>query len=244
MAGTGFRGKREIQAPRIILQKPAADQAALSRTVPPVLEEAGGGGAGGAGGGMEALAAEIRSCRLCRLCEKRTQAVPGAGVPGPLVMVIGEAPGEEEDLRGEPFVGPAGKYLDKWLQAIGLSRERNVYIANIVKCRPPGNRDPSPEEADACMPYLLRQLSVVRPKSILAVGRVAAQNLQKTSEGIGRLRGRVGTWQGLPFLATFHPSAVLRDPQLRRPVWEDMQTLRDLIGGTAGTAGTGTAPAG
>jgi DNA polymerase len=146
-------------------------------------------------------------------------------------MVIGEAPGEEEDLRGEPFVGPAGKYLDRWLEAVGLSRERNVYIANIVKCRPPENRDPSPEETAACMPYLLRQVRIVRPESVLALGRVAAQNLLGTGEGIGRLRGRPGTWQGLPFLATYHPSAVLRDPQLRRPVWEDMKMLRDLTGG-------------
>jgi DNA polymerase len=119
----------------------------------------------------------------------------------------------------------------------------NAYIANIVKCRPPENRDPAPEEAAACMPYLLRQTQIIRPKTVLAAGRVAAQNLLQTGEGIGRLRGQSGTWQGLPFLATYHPSAVLRDPQLRRPVWDDMKKLKGLIDAQdAGQADAGAAP--
>jgi DNA polymerase len=207
LAGSGFRGGRTNEKPKIILRK----------------TDSGGGES------LEAIAAEIRGCRHCRLCENRTRTVPGTGVVRPLVMVIGEGPGEEEDLQGKPFVGPAGKYLDKWLESIGLSRGTNAYIANIVKCRPPGNRDPSPEESDACMPYLLRQVKAAGPKTILAVGRVAAQNLLRTGEGIGRLRGQPGTWRGLPFLATYHPSAVLRDPQLRRPVWEDLKTLQRLM---------------
>ncbi|MDR1626932.1 MAG: uracil-DNA glycosylase [Spirochaetia bacterium] len=209
LAGSGFRGGRANERPKIILRKPGA----------------------GGGEGLEAIAAEIRGCRRCRLCETRTQGVPGVGAAQPLVMVIGEGPGEEEDVRGEPFVGPAGKYLDKWLESVGLSRKTNAFIANIVKCRPPGNRDPSPEESQACMPYLLRQVKAVKPKAVLALGRIAAQNLLRRGEGIGRLRGQPGIWQGLPFLATYHPSAVLRDPQLRRPVWEDLKTLQRLMRG-------------
>jgi DNA polymerase len=221
MAGAGFRGGRSGAKPSVILKQAEA----------PLPAKAGTAGTAG-GDSLEAIAGEVRLCRLCRLCEKRKQAVPGVGVARPLVMVIGEGPGEEEDLKGEPFVGAAGKYLDKRLESIGLSRKTNAFIANIVKCRPPGNRDPMPEEAAACMPYLLRQLKLIKPKTVLAVGRIAAQNLLNTSEGIGRLRGRPGAWQGIPFLATYHPSAVLRNQQeLRRPVWDDLKKLKDMIGG-------------
>jgi DNA polymerase len=186
---------------------------------------------------LSALAAEVQVCTRCPLARKRKQAVPGEGVLDPLVMVIGEGPGEEEDLRGLPFVGPAGQYLDKWLEGTGkidgvaLSRRTNAYIANIVKCRPPGNRDPEAEETAACMPYLLRQLEIIRPRIILAAGRIAAQNLLNTDKGIGQLRGRPALWQGVPLIATYHPSAVLRDQNLRRPVWEDMKKLKELING-------------
>jgi DNA polymerase len=218
----GFRRGGKPGAPRLIVQSSPA----------PRGKEPSGADASRAASDLQELAAQVRLCALCPLCEKRRQAVPGAGVLDPLVMVIGEAPGEEEDLRGEPFVGPAGVYLDKWLSAVGLSRLANAFIANIVKCRPPANRDPLPEEAAACMPYLLRQIKIIRPRAVLALGRVAAQNLLGTSEGIGRLRGIPGTWQGLPFLATYHPSAVLRDHELRRPVWEDMKKLKELLDGT------------
>ena len=221
LAGGGFRRKERPGEPKIIVQTPAPRAA---EGIPP-------GGTGDAEEALRELEREVRGCSRCGLCEKRTQGVPGTGVLRPLVMAIGEGPGEEEDLRGQPFVGPAGVYLDKWLEAIGLSRAKNVYIANIVKCRPPRNRDPLPEETAACMPYLLRQLRIVRPRMVLALGRVAAQNLLGTQEGIGSLRGRPGTWQGLPFLATYHPSAVLRDPGLRRPVWDDMKLLKSLLDG-------------
>jgi DNA polymerase len=219
ITGESFRRTREIEKPKIILAPLASA---------PANPASANAAAGNTADTIETLAAEIRACRLCGLCEKRKQAVPGVGVLNPLVMVIGEGPGEEEDLRGEPFVGPAGRYLDKWLESVGLSRQTNAFIANIVKCRPPGNRDPLPEEAAACMPYLLRQIKIIRPKTVFAVGRIAAQNLLGTGEGIGRLRGRISAWQGLPFLATYHPSAVLRDQELRRPVWEDMKKLKDL----------------
>ncbi|MDR3199927.1 MAG: uracil-DNA glycosylase [Spirochaetales bacterium] len=221
LGGGGFRRTRKNEKPKIIFARRASAQPSPSAQ----------DNAANPGDSLEALAAEIRACRLCRLCENRTQAVPGVGVINPLVMVIGEAPGEEEDRRGEPFVGPAGRYLDKWLESVGISRAHNAYIANIVKCRPPENRDPAPEESAACMPYLLRQIQIIRPKTVLAVGRVAAQNLLQTGDGIGRLRGRPGTWRDIPFLATYHPSAVLRDQELRRPVWEDMKKLKELTGG-------------
>ena len=218
LAEGGFRRAGDPGEPKIIAQSPAPSKEKASAPA-------------GSAEALRALEEEVRGCSRCPLCEKRKQAVPGTGVLSPDVMAIGEGPGEEEDLRGEPFVGPAGAYLDKWLQAIGLSRAKDVYIANIVKCRPPGNRDPLPEETAACMPYLLRQVQIVRPRAVLALGRIAAQNLLGTKEGIGSLRGQPRTWQGLPFLATYHPSAVQRDDQLRRPVWEDLKLLAKLLEG-------------
>jgi len=171
----------------------------------------------------------IQSCTRCRLAQGRTHAVPGMGVLDPLVMVVGEGPGAEEDRQGLPFVGAAGQFLDKWLAAVGLSRETNTYIANVVKCRPPGNRDPEGDEVESCFPYLIRQVEIVKPKAILAVGRIAAQHLLHTTQGIGSLRGRVHRWKGIPLVATYHPSAVLRDMNLKRPVWEDLKRLKALL---------------
>lgn len=176
------------------------------------------------------LAEEVRVCGLCPLAAGRNRAVPGDGVPEPLVLVIGEGPGGEEDLQGLPFVGPAGRYLDKWLEAVGMSRKTDVFITNVVKCRPPGNRDPQPQETAACAPFLERQRDILRPRAVLALGRVAAQTLLGESRGIGALRGTVHRWKGLPLVATYHPSAVLRDPSLRRSVWEDLKRLQELVG--------------
>ncbi len=178
---------------------------------------------------LEALAGEVGTCRKCGLASGRNRAVPGTGVLDPLVMVIGEGPGADEDRSGLPFVGAAGQFLDKWLQAVGLSRKENAYIANIVKCRPPGNRDPEPEEMTACLPYLDRQVALVRPKAILAVGRVAAKALLGSAQGIGALRGKRFDFRGIPLVATYHPSAVLRDMNLKRPVWEDLKLLKDVF---------------
>ncbi|MDR0497468.1 MAG: uracil-DNA glycosylase [Treponema sp.] len=185
---------------------------------------------------LESVACEIKSCEKCGLAATRTLAVPGEGVANPLVMVIGEGPGADEDRSGRPFAGKAGQYLDRMLEAIGLSRKRNCFIANIVKCRPPENREPEQEETSACFPYLERQILLLRPKIILCVGRVAAQNLLRTSQGINALRGefrelRLGgdTEQEtiIPVLCTFHPSAILRDePAKKRPAWEDLKLLR------------------
>lgn len=178
---------------------------------------------------LEDLERTIRSCTQCRLAQGRIQAVPGMGVLDPLVMVVGEGPGAEEDRQGLPFVGAAGQFLDKWLVAVGLSRESNAYITNVVKCRPPGNRDPQEDEVESCFPYLIQQVEIVRPKVILAVGRIAAQHLLQTSQGIGSLRGKVHRWRGIPLVATYHPSAVLRNMNLKRPVWEDLKRLKALL---------------
>lgn len=175
------------------------------------------------------IAERVRRCTRCPLAEGRMNAVPGEGVLDPDVMVIGEGPGADEDRRGLPFVGRAGQYLDKWLDAIGVSRDRSAFIGNIVKCRPPGNRDPKQTESDACIPYLREQIEVVRPRTILAVGRIASGILIGSSAGIGRLRGKTYYYGGIPLVPTYHPSGVLRNPELRRPVWEDLKRLVTVL---------------
>lgn len=179
---------------------------------------------------LSRLSAEAAACDKCRLCEKRRAAVFGVGPVSPLVLVVGEGPGAEEDATGLPFVGPAGKLLDKMLASIGLGRDRNCYISNVVKCRPPQNRDPAPDEVAACMPYLEAQIALLSPAFILCLGRSAARALTGSEEGITRLRGRWFAFGGIPLIATYHPSALLRDPSLKRPAWEDLKTLRDRLG--------------
>jgi uracil-DNA glycosylase, family 4 len=175
---------------------------------------------------MESIAEAVRGCGACRLCQTRKNAVPGQGPDHPLAMVIGEGPGAEEDASGLPFVGPAGKLLDKMLSSIGLSREENCFIANVVKCRPPQNRDPAADEQEACLPYLRAQIALLRPAAILCVGRIAACALLGSSEGVGRLRGSWRELEGIPLLVTYHPSALLRDESLKRPAWEDLKLFR------------------
>jgi len=178
---------------------------------------------------IPAIAGQVRECRRCSLAESRNMPVPGDGVPDPLVMVIGEAPGSEEDRQGLPFVGAAGRYLDKWLAAIGLDRKTNTFIGNVIKCRPPNNRDPSLEEQEACLPFLRSQVAALKPKVLLCVGRISAQILLESSDGIGRLRGQVHEYEGIPLVATYHPSGVLRNPKYRRPVWEDLKLVKSLL---------------
>jgi DNA polymerase len=183
--------------------------------------------------GLAQIAAELRSCTACPLCKTRNNAVPGEGVRRPLVMAIGEGPGADEDAAGRPFVGRAGQLLDKMLRSIGLSRDTNCFIANVVKCRPPENRDPLPEERAACMPFLKRQIQILRPKYILCAGRIAAQTLLETETPIGKLRGQFAELRiadrAIPLLATYHPSALLRNETLKRPAWEDLKILRAAI---------------
>jgi uracil-DNA glycosylase family 4 len=190
----------------------------------------------------QALAEEVKTCRRCALHATRTQGVLGVGPLRADWMVIGEAPGAEEDRRGEPFVGAAGQLLDKMLAAIDLDRRTNVYIANVLKSRPPNNRDPKPEEAAACLPYLVRQIALLRPKIMLAVGRIAAQNLLQTGASLGRLRGQVHRFGELntPLVVTYHPSYLLRTPSDKRKAWEDLKFARGIYQQlTQGTASDG-----
>jgi len=180
---------------------------------------------------LAAIAAEVARCLGCRLASGRKRVVPGQGSDHPLVMVIGEGPGSEEDKTGLPFVGPAGQLLDKMLGSIGLSRSENCFIGNIVKCRPPMNRDPAPDEQAACMGFLDRQIALLRPKAFLAVGRIPAQSLLGVKTGIGQLRGTVYEYRGVPLIATYHPAALLRDESLKRPAWEDLKLLRAVLDG-------------
>ncbi|MDR2019968.1 MAG: uracil-DNA glycosylase [Treponema sp.] len=175
---------------------------------------------------LDRIAGEIRLCTGCPLHATRNKAVPGEGVSRPLALIVGEGPGADEDASGRPFVGKAGRLLDKMLASIGLFREKNCFIANVVKCRPPGNRDPLPGETLACSPFLTRQIALLRPRAILSVGRVSTGLLLNTGAGIGKLRGHFADYQGTPLLPTYHPSALLRDESLKRPAWEDLKTFK------------------
>lgn len=178
-------------------------------------------------GGWEDLRKQAATCRRCALAESRTHVVFGVGNEKANLMCIGEAPGFEEDKAGEPFVGKAGQLLNKILAAIGFARDE-VYIANVIKCRPPNNRDPSPEEVEQCLPYLRRQIELVDPKLILVLGRIAAHNLLNSTDSLTRLRGRVHTLENRKVVVTYHPAALLRNPQWKRSTWEDVQLLRKL----------------
>jgi uracil-DNA glycosylase family 4 len=172
--------------------------------------------------GWDRLAETVRAFRLCGLCETRTQTVFGTGNRAARLMVVGEAPGAEEDRQGEPFVGRAGLLLNAMLRAAGFER-RDVFIANVLKCRPPHNRDPSDEETGRCLPYLRQQIELVGPAVILCVGRIAAQRLLGTEQPIGRLRGRVHDFAGIPVVATYHPAYLLRSPGEKRKSWDDLK---------------------
>lgn len=174
------------------------------------------------------MAAEASGCERCGLAAGRQTVVFGSGDPNARLMFIGEGPGAQEDRQGLPFVGPAGELLTRIIEAIELERE-NVYIANIVKCRPPRNRDPKPEEVSECRPYLDRQIELVAPEVIVALGRVAAQTLLGTEMPLGRMRGSWYSVLGVPTMVTYHPAALLRNVALKRPVWEDMQQVRDRL---------------
>lgn len=179
--------------------------------------------------GLQEIAAEVSACRRCRLADTRTNTVPGMGVLNPLVLIVGEGPGADEDREGLPFVGRAGKYLDRWLDAVHLSRTTDCYITNVVKCRPPENRDPTDGETSACLPFLNRQIDLLKPKALLTVGRIAIQVLLNSNRGIGALRGETYVYHGIPLIPTYHPSGVLRNPDYRRAVWEDLRRLRQLV---------------
>ncbi len=181
---------------------------------------------------LAAVGAEAAGCTRCRLAQGRQTVVFGSGNPDADLMFIGEGPGAEEDRQGLPFVGRAGELLTRIIAAMEMSRDE-VYIANIIKCRPPQNRDPEPDEVAACRGYLERQIDLVRPRIVVALGRIAAQTLLGNDTPIGKLRGQWYTVRGAPTMVTFHPAALLRNPALKRPLWEDMQKVRDRLRGPA-----------
>jgi uracil-DNA glycosylase len=209
------------RAPPAAPPAPAAAPAALPAPIAPAADVAAA---------WDVLRQEVMTCTRCPLHQTRTQGVLGVGPQRTDWLVIGEAPGAEEDRRGEPFVGAAGQLLDAMLRAIGLDRKTNVYIANVLKSRPPNNRDPKPEEVAACLPYLARQIALLEPKIMLAVGRIAAQNLLGTDAPLGRLRGQVHRFgaRNTPLVVTYHPAYLLRTPSDKRKAWEDLKFARNV----------------
>ena len=179
---------------------------------------------------LREIAAVVKKCSRCELSRTRNQAVPGSGNSAADWMFIGEAPGQNEDEQGLPFVGRAGKLLDAMIKALGMSRE-DVFIANVVKCRPPGNRDPLPEEITNCQPYLQQQLDLVRPKVIVALGRISAQALLSSAESLGSMRGQVYEYgkQATPLVVTYHPAYLLRSPEQKNKAWQDLLMAKALV---------------
>lgn len=175
---------------------------------------------------LEEIASKIARCTRCSLARTRNNVVPGMGVENPDVLVIGEGPGYDEDKQGLPFVGKAGILLDKMLAAIGLDRKSDCYIANIVKCRPPQNRDPFPQEQDACFSFLEAQINILKPKMILCMGKVSSNKMLNQKSPIGTLRGQIFEYNNIPLMVTYHPSALLRNEQLKRPAWDDLKMFK------------------
>jgi len=226
-----------LWGPRTAAAAPGIAPAAAVATTPPALppSPAAPSSAGSAAAvrhpvatmDWPALRLAVAECRACSLCERRTQTVFGVGNPQAHWMVVGEAPGEQEDRQGEPFVGKSGQLLDSMLRALGLTRgeaepARQVFIANTLKCRPPGNRNPEPDELAQCEPFLIRQIELVKPRMILAMGRFAVQSLLRSNEPVGRLRGRVHQYQGVPLVVTYHPAYLLRNPEDKARAWDDL----------------------
>lgn len=212
-------------------KKAEKDQTAAAES--PLLIAGGFSGEPATGDGeeWERLIRKILSCQACPLFKGRTQAVPGEGNRQARLLFVGEAPGRDEDLQGRPFVGRAGQLLTRIIQAMGFSREE-VYIANVIKCRPPENRTPRPDEVKACSPYLLRQIELIRPKVIVALGKVATDFLLQSPKSMSELRGNFGEFQGIPVMPTFHPSYLVRNEgnkEIKKMVWEDMKKVLKLL---------------
>lgn len=225
---------REIGlAPLWKLRKPAPPDTALKHTQPQTDAATPGSpdrrASSIAAMGWEELRASVATCDACELCKTRKQAVLGVGDVSPEWLFVGEGPGAEEDERGEPFVGQAGKLLDAMLSAIGLQRGKNVYIANTVKCRPPGNRTPTPAETAACWPYLERQIALLQPKLIVALGKPAAQTLLQKEVKVGEARGRLFEHNGIALIVTYHPAYLLRTLPDKAKAWEDLCYARSTL---------------
>ena len=221
-AGKPGRPKAELRRPAIVPATPPAHSDGSTAPPAPRPEEPGQA--------LDAIRAWIGDCRRCKLCEKRTHIVFGVGDPRARVMFIGEGPGADEDAQGEPFVGRAGKLLtDIITKGMGLSRSQ-VYIANVVKCRPPGNRDPEPDEVEACLPFLEAQIDAIRPEVIVGLGRVAIQALLKAPVQITKFRGTWTDYRGSAMMPTYHPSYLLRNPSAKGQVWKDIQEVMARLG--------------
>jgi uracil-DNA glycosylase family 4 len=212
-----------VPAPEPAPQRPIPEAVAV--LAPPAVREPA------PAHGWDSLRAAVAACRQCRLCETRTNTVFGVGPERAPLMVVGEGPGADEDAKGEPFVGRAGKLLDEMLRAIGRSRQSDTFIANVVKCRPPGNREPAEDEAEACRAFLEGQLRLVQPKLIVALGRVAAQRLLATDTPIGKMRGQTYHWgpQRTPLMVTYHPAYLLRNPSDKAKSWEDLKRIHRFL---------------
>ncbi|HET7586286.1 MAG TPA: uracil-DNA glycosylase [Gemmatimonadaceae bacterium] len=210
---------------------PLADAPLSGSVVVPQTERELFGDAISAADSIARIADLVRECRRCPLYATATNAVPGEGNPDADLMCVGEAPGANEDATGHPFVGQAGQLLTKILAAINLTRDE-VFIANVLKHRPPGNRNPRPDEVEACHPYLVRQIELIRPRVIIAFGTFAAQTLLRSKLSIGKLRGAVHRAYGASVIVTYHPAALLRNPAWKRPTWEDVQAARRLLDAT------------
>jgi DNA polymerase len=212
---------------------PASASTAATAPKAPATSTASPGPSPVAAFGWPELREAVRTCTACGLCRQRKQAVFGVGHESAPWLFVGEGPGAEEDEQGEPFVGQSGRLLDAMLASIGLARGREAYIANVVKCRPPGNRTPTPQEAAACAPYLDRQIELVQPRLIVALGKAAALRLLGTDASLGSLRGRLHRYRGTPLVVTYHPSYFLRTPQEKGKGWEDLvfarSTMRELM---------------
>jgi uracil-DNA glycosylase family 4 len=218
-----------VAEPPAARQSPATARAPLQPPPAPAVAAASPGANPIAMLQWDELAEAVAACQRCRLCEGRHNTVFGVGDAQADWLIVGEAPGEQEDLQGEPFVGQAGKLLDNMLRAVGLDRRRNVYIANVLKCRPPANRNPAPEEVAQCEPFLRRQVELLQPRIILAMGRFAVQSLLGSSEPIGKLRGRAHQYMGVPVIVTYHPAYLLRNLPEKAKAWADLCLAAELM---------------
>lgn len=224
---------RDLGVEFLVSPRKKAEKSQTAAAESPLLIAGGFSGSPGAADAeeWERLIRKILSCQACPLFKGRTQAVPGEGNRQARLLFVGEAPGRDEDLQGRPFVGRAGQLLTRIIQAMGFSREE-VYIANVIKCRPPENRTPRPDEVKACSPYLLRQIELIRPKVIVALGKVATDFLLQSPKSMSELRGNFGEFQGIPVMPTFHPSYLVRNEgnkEIKKMVWEDMKKVLKLL---------------
>lgn len=230
-----FNQQAELSVPDYIFtaSEPAQQTTASSISIKPESTDVLVGGKTGSYETKRAalieLYYEVKNCKGCILGSSRRSMVFGAGNAGAAVMVIGEAPGADEDMQGKPFVGKAGALLTKMLAAIKLDREKDVFITNILKCRPPENRDPNQKESLACIPILKRQIAIIKPKALLLLGRVAAQELLQVADSVGKLRAETHNYNSIPAVVTYHPAALLRTEQYKRPAWEDLQRFQSIL---------------